>query len=49
MKLAWIAVSGPSDDKAQALARLGSHRGRLFVSRGRRFQLATPELLGDTR
>jgi alanine-synthesizing transaminase len=44
MKLAWIAVSGPSDDKAQALARL-EVIADAYLSVGTPVQLATPELL----
>jgi len=44
MKLAWIAVSGPSDDQAQALARL-EVIADAYLSVGTPVQLATPELL----
>jgi len=44
MKLAWIAVSGPSDDQAQALARLEVITDA-YLSVGTPVQLATPELL----
>jgi alanine-synthesizing transaminase len=44
MKLAWIAVSGPSDDKAQALARL-EVIADAYLSVGTPVQLAAPELL----
>jgi aspartate/methionine/tyrosine aminotransferase len=44
LKLAWIAVSGPSDDKAQALARL-EVIADAYLSVGTPVQLATPELL----
>jgi alanine-synthesizing transaminase len=44
MKLAWIAASGPSDDKAQALARL-EVIADAYLSVGTPVQLATPELL----
>jgi alanine-synthesizing transaminase len=44
MKLAWIAVSGLSDDKAQALARL-EVIADTYLSVATPVQLATPELL----
>ena len=44
MKLAWIAVSGPSDEQAQALARLEVITDA-YLSVGTPVQLATPELL----
>ena len=44
MKLAWIAVSGPSHDKAQALARL-EVIADAYLSVGTPVQLATSELL----
>jgi alanine-synthesizing transaminase len=44
MKLAWIAVSGPCEDKAQALARL-EVIADAYLSVGTPVQLATPELL----
>src|SRR5258708_21227812 len=44
MKLAWIAVSGPSDEQAQALARL-EVIADAYLSVGTQVQLATPELL----
>ena len=44
MKLAWIAVSGPSHDKVQALARL-EVIADAYLSVGTPVQLATPELL----
>jgi alanine-synthesizing transaminase len=44
MKLAWIAVSGPSDDKAPALARL-EVIADAYLSVGTPVQLATPEFL----
>ncbi len=44
MKLAWIAVSGPSDEQAQALARL-EVIADAYLSVGTPVQLATPELL----
>ncbi len=44
MKLAWIAVSGPSDEQAQALARL-EIIADAYLSVGTPVQLAMPELL----
>jgi len=44
IKLAWIAVSGPSGDKAQALARL-EVIADAYLSVGTPVQLAVPELL----
>jgi aspartate/methionine/tyrosine aminotransferase len=44
MKLAWIAVSGSSDDKGQALARL-EVIADAYLSVGTPVQLAAPELL----
>jgi len=44
MKLAWIAVSGPSEKKREALARL-EVIGDAYLSVGTPVQLAAPELL----
>jgi alanine-synthesizing transaminase len=44
MKLAWIAVSGPSDEQAQSLARL-EVIADAYLSVGTPVQLAMPELL----